>query len=175
MKVIGYEDYVDRLHEEFSDVDIKSISDVLSFGCSRMLSYKQIGMDLYLKDTNNLKFYMYIGDITTDAYKRNGIYFKKKRRKLRHQYSLDRTEYNGYYYFGLTEEQNEKFKATGILDRAFYFKIEREVIINTAVKHIYKVKIEKPLAWFIILENHKETNAEYVSAYNIKKNETSST
>jgi hypothetical protein len=166
MKVVGYEDYVDRLHAEFPEVNKKSINDVLKFGTGKMLYYKRLNIDLYIKDDVNLKFFLYIGDITTTAYNRNGIYFRKKRKKLRHMYSLDKEEYDGYFYFGLTDEQHARFKESNILDRVFYYKIKKEAHISPRVKYIYRVKMDDPHKWFIIKENYEEHKAEYIQSRN---------
>lgn len=174
MKIVEYEDYIDILHKEFSEIDRNSIREVLKFGSGKMLYYRHLGADLFFKDDVNLKFFMYIGQITKDPYKRNAIYFKKKRKKLRHMYALDKIEYNGYFYFGLTDAQNEIFEKTKTIDKTIYYKVEKEAFIKPTANYIYKVKMNNPNKWFLLKENYKENNA-VLHTVKYKKNETSST
>jgi len=162
MKAIGYEDYISRLHSEFPEIDERSIKSILQFGTGKMLYYKRYNIDLFLRDDVNLKFYMYIGDITKDPYKRNGIYFRKKRRKLRHMYSIDKEKYDGYFYFGLTDDEHKCFQDNCVLDRVIYYKLHKEAQVKPTVRHIYRVAIEDSKKWFLIKENHEERYAEYL-------------
>ncbi len=173
MEIIGYEKYVDILHKEFPELQKKSIAQILMYGTNKILHYRRHNIDLYLRDDKNLKYYMYIGDIIKDPYKRNYLYFKKKRKKLRHMSVLDKIPYTGYYYFGLTEESNTKFKETGIIDMTIYYKLEEEVYLNSTLKHCYKVKMEDINKWRIIRENYEERNAEYIQRRNDKGSKSS--
>jgi hypothetical protein len=168
MKLLGYKSYVDQLHSEFPLVDKKSVEAVLKHGTNTMLSYKVQDIDLFIRDDKNLKFYMYAGDVTKDPYKRNGIYFKKKRKKLRHMYSLDKVEYGGYYYFGLNEDEWQLFIESKTLIKAYYYKILEECYIKPNTAHIFRVKMDNQKKWCIIQENYEECNAEYLLRRNGK-------
>ncbi len=160
MKIIKHEDYVDRLHAEFPLVNLTSIKSVIKHGTNMMLHYRKANIDMFLRDDVNLKFYVYLGEISNDPVKRNAIYFKKKHKKLRHMYRLDKRQYDGYYYFSLNREQQERYEQGLEIDKVYYYKVEEETHIRPGISHVYRVKTEFSNRWVYKHENHLPLNAE---------------
>ena len=61
-----------------------------------------------MKDDRKNKYLFYIGHLTYDSLKHFHYYIKKMRVKIRVLYNRAKADWDGYYYFGLTERQHQK-------------------------------------------------------------------
>lgn len=162
MKLKEYDSYLEELENEFPELKGSSIDKIVKHGLNYILKYRKTGVDFYINDNINLNYYMYFGDISTTEKERNKIHLKKKARKLRHLYVSSKKEYDGYYYFGLTNEQKEKYDKEGIIDNNAYCKIIDEAQLRGDIKHIYRVKMENKNTWKFIITNDETSDAEYI-------------
>jgi hypothetical protein len=115
---------------------------------------------------------MYTGKLFGD----NILFYKywiiKNRIKLRIKYKRNKTKYDGYYYFGLSESEYEEFqkqfKKTGrkkkiaTFDRIYAYKIKEECLLNNRYKHIFKMKYPADVGFTLKLNNYTTRNFEYI-------------
>lgn len=107
MKFTKIDDYIDKVAERYPTIPKKSIRRILEFGSRSFYMHTYYGGDILLKSNY---FTLYCGRIFAS----NLIFYKywvmKYRIKYRFKYARSKTKYNGYYYFGLTEDAYSEYK-----------------------------------------------------------------
>lgn len=160
MKIATYADYLPKLYEEFPDINKKSLRDAVRHGLGIMSFLTCKGMDTYLY--NNMEnLYYYFGQITRTEKKRYEAYHKKIRRKLRLMYSLKKTEYSGYMYFSLTEQDYERHLNNEPIPLVYLYKVEAELKVHRGGRY-FRVAMDNPRRWYIMKENYETSSAEYI-------------
>lgn len=105
MEVKTINDYYEQLQERFPEVDPKDIQRIVQFGWKSLYLHNSYGGDVLL---SNHKLWCYFGYLTKDSLKHVSYYIKKLIIKLRVLYKRYNTPFNGFYYFGLSEEEYQK-------------------------------------------------------------------
>lgn len=168
-----YEDYAERLYEEFPNVDKKSIDSIVIHGLKRIAYFIKLKQDIMLETNNKINsFYLYIGKVDTKI-QQIPQYIRSKyaeHTKLRRLEKEKKIKHDGTYYFGLTEEEN----SLEILPSVNLYKIEKECTIRNNVKYIYKTKFDDN-KWCVKQNNFDKNKAELISTRNIKQYEKDST
>jgi len=163
MKQTTYKDYLDKVYDEFPDVDKASVRMIVRHGLSRIGIFRLNCMDIFLYN-NMEQLYYYFGEVMLkeDRFKlRKAI---KLRTKIRLIYKLAKVPHDGYYYFGLTEEEYQKQKDKPIIDEVKVYRIYEECKIYRLRKHFFRVKLEEEgYYWQRTLTNYETTNTEYIS------------
>ena len=146
MELKTVEDYIDKVHEKFPQFSRKQIERILQFGFRSFYTHTLYGGDILNKSPY---FTMYCGKM----FSKSDVFHKyrmiKSRIKLRIKYKRNKTQYDGYYYFGLTEDGYKYYcsqmKKTGKRRRKFhfekvkFFKILDELYFDHRLKHIFKI------------------------------------
>lgn len=161
MKETTYKDYLSKVYDEFKDVDESSIRMIVRHGLSRIGIYKTNGLDVFLYN-NKEKLYYYMGDMLNKDASNGGIKDAKQRKKLRLIYRISRNKYDGYQYFGLTEEEYKQWLINPVLDKVVLYRILKECQIHRGWKHFFKLKIDECTYWRRTYENFDTTNAEKI-------------
>ncbi len=161
MELVTYKKYLDTLHEEFPDVDKKSIRDVVRHGLTMMGIFKERDFDIYLNN-NRENLYYYFGKATHNMDDRYERHYKKIRKKLRLIYRLKKTIYSGYYYFALNDERYAKYLAKEPIDIVYLYKIQEESDMAKKNKHKFRIKMDEVPDFFIKKENYETNFAEYI-------------
>lgn len=104
-------DYYEAVHEKFPDVPMKDIERILKFGWKSVYLHNYYGGDTLIKDDNINKYLFYIGRLTFDSLKHYFYYIRKLVVKIRVLYRRSKVKWDGYYYFGLTQRQYDKYLA----------------------------------------------------------------
>lgn len=160
MEIRTYEDYVDRMHAIYPTLTKASIGNILKHGTKAMLRYRRRGIDLYLRRDCKNPFYLYIGDVTTNAEKRNKLYLFKYVNKIRHHHTLKNIPYDGYYYFNVKLEDHEKIQeGNTVLPVVRLRKLLKEAQFTAKYGFIYRVKMMNGL-WTKIYRNFDTHKAE---------------
>ena len=115
MKTTTYKDHLKEVYEEFDQVDEVSIRAIVRHGLSRLAFFKTNGVDIFLANKQE-DLYYYMGDHTDTRVDHQTKKDKKHRKKLRILHSLRKLPYEGYYYVGLTEEQQATYLLNNALD-----------------------------------------------------------
>ena len=174
MEIVGVEKYYDKIQERFPDLSKKQIDRIVKFGLRSYYNHNLYGGDVLNRAPY---FTMYTGRLFGD----NLLFYKywvlKNRIKLRIKYRRNKVKYDGYYYFGLTEEEfqnySKQFKKTGrkkkkvTFDKIYAFKIKEECLIQHKHKHIFRLAYPADVGFVLKLDNYTTRNCDYI----FKRNE----
>ena len=146
MELKRIEDYYDKVQEKFPELTREQIDKILKFGFRSFYTHTLYGGDVLSKSPY---FTMYCGKVFSSNVVFYNYWLLKTRIKLRIKYKRTRTQYDGYYYFGLSEDDFQYYlsqkKKTGRRRQKFHFKriklfkIVDEVICDRQYKHIFKI------------------------------------
>lgn len=99
-------DYYEIIYQLFPEVSKQDINRILNFGWKSLYLHNSFGGDTLVK-YNSL--WCYIGELKSNALQHFNYYRKKLAIKLRILYKRRKIQWDGYYYFGLTEEAYQKY------------------------------------------------------------------
>ena len=100
------QDYYDEVQKEFPLVPRKDIERILKFGWKQLYLHNSYGGDVIITDNT---FWCYIGFMTKNSLQHFKYYVRKLITKIRILYRRKKIQWNGYYYFGLTEDQYQNY------------------------------------------------------------------
>lgn len=140
MEFVKYDKYISELILEFPDIERESLTRIVKHGLLMISMLMPKNMDVYLNNDRE-KLYYYFGEIMTDLEKRNLMSTEKYRKKLRYLYKLNKTEYDGYYYFCLTEQEYDSFLKKEPIT-VYMYKIKEEALIKKGA-YLFKVPKEE--------------------------------
>lgn len=163
MKEVIYTKYLKQIREEFKDVDGSAIKEVIRHGLYMMTYFKMHNLDIYLNDDRQKRYY-YFGQITNDLNKRKLINDKKIIRKLRVLYRANKIQYDGYYYFTISDKDFELHKQNKPIPYIIMHKIKEEAYLYKIGNHLFKVKVEDHTEWTYKIENYETNNAEFIQS-----------
>lgn len=99
-------DYYQILYSMFPSVPESDIRKILSFSWKSLYLHNSYGGDVIIK---SLDIWCYIGEIKRDSLQHFFYYIRKLTIKLRILYRRKKIEWNGYYYFALSDSQYEQY------------------------------------------------------------------
>lgn len=147
MKIKTVNDYIDKVHEKFDQLDKDEIRKILNYGFKIYHYVNYHGGDVILKNTRINKFLMYTGKLYTkfDLYYK--YYIKKYSTKLRILDKRRKKEWDGYYYFGLTDVAHEEYESQKedsliFMENILLFRLLDELKTYNQYKHYFKVKYD---------------------------------
>jgi hypothetical protein len=169
MEIVNVEKYYDKIQEKFPGLTKNQIDRIVKFGMRSYYNHNLYGGDVLNKAPY---FTMYTGKLFGD----NILFYKywiiKTRIKLRIKYKRNKTKYDGYYYFGLSdsefEDYQKQFKKTGrkkkivTFDKIYAYKIKDECLLNNRYKHIFKIAYPADVGFTLKLNNYTTRNFEYI-------------
>lgn len=169
MKITHAEDYYDKIKERFPDLEMWEIDKIIKHGMQSFFTLNNYGADVLIK--NGGEFSIYFGKIFTDSYLMKSYRTFKTKIKLRIKYFKEKPIWNGYYYFGLTEEEYQKYipKKTGRLKNKITFeeltacKIEEEAYLYWNCKYFFKLKVNKDCGLIFHQKNYSTRNIELIA------------
>ena len=170
MKVKYIEDYYPQIKEKFPEIPDYYIDKILKHGMRSLYALTTAGADVCIKAPKN-RFVMFFGKLFTNVDLCSKYYIMKYKIKLRLQYKIKNRIWNGYYYFGLTEEDYQKYipekrgriKNKITFDSLCIYKMKEEVFLFRKYKYFFKIKMEKEGNFTIMLENYSTRNIEMVA------------
>jgi hypothetical protein len=93
-------DYYEEMYKLFPQISKKDIQRILNYGFKSLYLHNSYGGDTLITDSN---FWCYIGTLRNDSLKHFKYYINKLSVKLRILYKRKKIQWNGYYYFALTD------------------------------------------------------------------------
>jgi len=96
-------DYLPEVCDRFPDIPKPDIDRIIKFGWRAIYRYSGYRADIAIKDDAVNHFSCYIGKFYYDGLKYFNYYVRKYITKTRIIYKRDKTPFDGYYYFALTE------------------------------------------------------------------------
>lgn len=176
MQLAYPEKYYEKVKERFPDLTYREIDIIVKFGLRSLFINCGYGGDILLKSPY---FTMYIGKIFRDSKMFLKYKLLKHSIKLRIKYKRAKTQWDGYYYFGLSEDEFQEYlsnfrntgmgnKSKGARRRKITFKkikcykILEECLIHPTNKHIFKLKYPEDVGFVFWKENYATYNAQYI-------------
>lgn len=100
-------DYYEQLYKEFPNVPKSDIKRILQYGWKQLYLHNSYGCDVVLQRGN---FWMYCGKLMKNSLEFFQYYKRKLKTKLRILYKRNKVQWDGYYYFALSQEAYEQYK-----------------------------------------------------------------
>lgn len=168
-KVEKYYKYIKDRFPEVSDEDLKTI---LDFGFKSLYSKIRYNEDVFLSG-NGVR--IIFGNVFGDQIKRFCYNVRKKQKKNRYKYRCERTEYDGYYYFSLTQNEHDKYisgegtkNEVARLQKVVFYKILDDCTCEHR-KYVYRVIIPEDFGFDFYCKELTTRNHKLLMIYNQKK------
>jgi hypothetical protein len=100
MEIKTINDYYEDVHKLWPRLPEKDIMRILNFGFKSLYLHNSYGGDTLIKDGD---FLCYIGYLRNNSIQHFKYYVKKLVIKIRVLYKRRKFEWDGYYYFALTD------------------------------------------------------------------------
>lgn len=159
------EDYISQVQEKFPYWSKKELSKIINYGLKVIIWACKQGCDFSFGQRGQSK--VFIGNISKDknvGVKNFGQKISKKERIIS---KLRKTKFDGYYYIGLTDEQNSKLKSKNqntkyIFKNINAYKLINELYHKKYIKHIWRIPYPLDCGWSIHLDKYQTNDAEYM-------------
>lgn len=99
-------DYYQQIQDKFPSILKEDIITILKFSWKSLYLHNSYGGDTLISDSS---FWCYIGNLKKDPLQHFYYYIKKLTIKLRVLYKRKKVEWDGYYYFALSDYQYEQY------------------------------------------------------------------
>jgi len=170
MELATCEKYYDKILKKFPELSKKQVDKIIKHGLSSLYMLNLYGGDVLLKHP---KYTMYFGKLFNNTL----LFLKysqiKWKIKLRIKYRKAKTQYSGYYYFGLNDTifNNLKFvynkKRRNIhFEKMIFYKILEECTSDRRLKHFFRVKYPEDCGFTMFKTNYTVKYAEYICKRN---------
>lgn len=177
MEIKHVKDYYDYIYKQFPDVSKKDIKRILNFGWKSLYLHNSYGGDTLITDND---FWCYIGTLRNNSLKHFMYYINKLTVKLRVLYKRKHIQWNGYYYFALTDKQYNYYlqqhnkrgrkRKKFIYGNQVLYKILDECKIREYnKKYIFRIPIITDLGFSFYKENLTTDKAELIITRDIQK------
>lgn len=170
MQLRYIEDYYDKIKDRFPDLEYWEIEKILKHGMQSLYSLNAHGADTIIKSSIN-GFVMYFGKLFNNLDLRGRYYNIKWKIKLRIKYLHTRPIWDGYYYFGLSEEDYQKYipKKKGRLknkitfDEIIAYKIKEEAFLIKPAKYFFRLKETEDTGLTFNKKNYSTRNIDLIA------------
>lgn len=167
------EDYYEQVHERFPDLEMWEIEKILKHGMRSLYMINSKGGDVLIRSSNS-SIVMYFGKL----FMNKEMFLKyrdlKWRIKYRIKYWVKKPVFDGNYYFGLTQEEYDKYvpkkkgrvKNKVVFEHIHAFKIKDECMLNTKHKYFFKLFNMEDGKMTIREDNYATRNFELIAKRN---------
>lgn len=104
--MVNVKDYYEYIKGQFPEVALKDIKRILNYGFKQLYLLNSFGGDVLIQDKD---FWCYIGTLTNNSLRHFYYYKNKLSIRLRVMYKRKQIQWDGYYYFALTENQYQDY------------------------------------------------------------------
>ena len=170
MQLKYIEDYYDKIKERFPDLEMWEIEKILKHGMQSFFWLNANGGDVIIKSPKN-GFTMYFGKLFNNMDLRGRYYNIKWKIKLRIKYLGKKPIWDGYYYFGLSEEEyqrlipkkNGRIKNKITFETMQAFKIKEEAFLMKPWKYFFRLKEDEDTGLVFRKKNYSTRNIDLVA------------
>lgn len=170
MQIKTVNDYYEEIRKLWPRLPEKDLIRILNFGLKSLYLHNSYGGDTFIKDKD---FLCYIGYLRNNSIAHFHYYIKKLAIKIRVLYKRRKINWDGYYYFGLTNDQYEKYlsqkKSKGRPRKWFDFgqvklyKIYDECYIKEFNnRYIFRVPYKSELGMTLFYKEYRSSEAELI-------------
>lgn len=167
-------DYYEIMYLKYPNISKQDIKTILSFAWKSLYLHNSYGGDTFIKDKD---IWCYIGHLKSDSLKHFLYYIKKLSTKLRVLYKRKKIQWDGYYYFALSQKEYDKYigikKKRGRPKKNFTFKhimlyqILDECKINEYSKqYIFRISYIHPIKYKFFIQELSTNKAELIISRN---------
>lgn len=100
------QDFYEKIYEEYPTVPKEDIKRILQYGWKSLHLHNSYGGDTLI---NRQGFWFYCGSLMNDSLRYFNYYKRKMVVKLRVMYKRKNIQWDGYYYFALSENQYKEY------------------------------------------------------------------
>lgn len=170
-------DYYEEMYQQFPDLNKKDIQRILNYGFKSLYLHNSYGGDTLITDNS---FWCYIGTLRRNSLKHFKYYISKLCVKLRILYKRKKINWDGYYYFALTDRQYEEYlsqqKGRGRKRKHFsygnqiLYKILDECKIQCFNrKYIFRIPFVSDNGFSFYIQDFKSDRAELIITRDVQK------
>ncbi len=164
------QDYYEQMYEKYPTLPKEDVRRALQYGFKSLYLTNSYGADTLI---NRNGFWFYCGQLTNNSLKYFNYYKRKMRIKLRIMYKRKRVDWDGYYYFALSQDQYNNYlnqknkkgrpKKKFTFSKVMLYKIYDECsIIESNKVAIFKIPYITDLGFSIFKENFVTDQAELI-------------
>lgn len=172
MELVTCEKYYDKVLEKFPELSRKQVDKIIKHGLSSLYMLNLYGGDVLLKHP---KYTMYFGKLFNNRLTFLKYSVIKWKIKLRIKYKRNKTQYSGYYYFGLSDSlfdslnfiYSKKRRNIHFKNIKFY-KILEECTVDHRFNHFFRVKYPEDCGFTMFKTDYTVKYAEYICKRNSK-------
>lgn len=161
-------DYIDDLQNLYPQIDRKDLEKIMNYQFRQLYLHNSYGGDTFIQDK---EIWMYIGFLRKDSVSYFSYYAKKLSKKIRILYKRKKLQWDGYYYFTMTDNQYQEYlsqqKSKGRkrtyfkMSHIFMFRIEDECRIRQHNnKYIFRIRSPYDLGFLKYYKDVKLKNPE---------------
>lgn len=169
IKDITINDFIDAVHEKFSDLTKVEIKRLLILGFRRLHSAMRFGCAITITTTKFINCYAYIGELSLDPEKQIKQYSQRKDKKLRKIEMWRKSKFDGYYYIGLNPTAFEEWVSLNKVSRRLVKfpnimirKIKEELYYRHKHMYIFRIPMKKYKGWIFWAENPTFRDIEFL-------------
>lgn len=172
MEIKHVEDYYDKIKERYPDLEMWEIEKILKHGFQSLFTLNNLGADVLIKDRRSIL--IYFGKLFNNKemwWKYRMIKFKIK---YRINYFHSKVQWDGNYYFSLSEEDYNKlipnkkgrYKKKITFPKLYAYKIIDEAKLPYNNKYLFKLTGEEDRGISFKEENYTTRNIELIAMRN---------
>lgn len=170
MQLRHIEDYYDKVKERYPDLEMWEIEKILKHGMQSFFMLNKNGADVIIKSPHN-SFVMYFGKLFNSKEKSSRYQRIKWSIKLRLKYRLKNPIWDGYYYFGLSEDDYTKYfsKKSGRLKKKITFenicafKVKEEAFLYYNSIYFFRMKVDTDTGFVFKQDNFSTRNIDLIA------------
>ena len=158
-------DYVDEVCKYYPELPRDEVKRILLYGWKMILQYISYGNDFQII---NRGFFFFIGRIPSKALSVYKNYVRKLALRIQYMFRRTNSQWDGYYYFALTDSQYEDYlkqnkKKYKIFKRIYLYKLLEECKIKENNKsYIFRLEEDKTRRFSKFYPEIKTKNAELI-------------
>lgn len=159
------QDYVDEVQKKFPIFTKQEINKILTYGLKSYAWTNKMRADVLIFYQDNENFIAHCGPLGFDSLKHYYRYNVKQRMRQRVLSKLKKEKWDGYYYIGLTEEQQQQTKKRGkkvTFKNVYLTKLLKELHHTPYIEHIWKVPWVDDCGWKFFVKKLQTDKAEYL-------------
>lgn len=170
MSIKTIKDYYKQLYEMFPEVPKEDIKKACLYGWKCLYLYNSQGADTIVKDNS---FWCYIGNLKKNSIDYFKYYIKKLSIKFRILYKRKHVEWDGYYYFALSNKQYDNYlsqsKSRGRKRKNFKFEnimlyqiLDECKIQESGKQYIFRIPYISNIGFKKFIDNITTNKAELI-------------
>lgn len=166
------DDYVAQVQEKYPFFTQQELNKILTFGLNQYAFVTRMQADILLCHRQGDPMLIHCGAVAGDALMAYRRFIVKCRMRERALFFLRHETWDGYYYIGLTDEEQKnlvKIGNTVHFKNVYLTKLKKELHHNPRIKHIWRIPLLDDLGWRFFREELTTKHAHYIGETQYEK------